>query len=536
MIVGEAPGREEIENRKPFVGQSGSLLTSMLLEVGINRNDCFITNVCHERPPGNDIDLFFYNKTEARQNNIAPVFGLYPNRAVLAGMDLLNSDIHSIKPRLIIAFGSTALWALTGNQAIMNWRGSALYWKSPDGTIPSIPLLPTIHPANILRDYSSRFLAVRDLRRAQDVLANNDWPKPGWTFIIKPTFDAVIDWINHQLYQVSLAPTHYAVDIETRNGQIACVGIGRNSSAICIPFMQASRSDGNYWTSEEEFHITTKLSSFLRHPNTHCIFHNGAYDLQYFAKQWGYLPNIKDDTMIMQHVAFPGLRKSLALCSSLYCSYHRYWKDDGKEWTKEMNEEQLWSYNCEDCVRTYEIRNILQKTLEKLNLTEQYNFQARQLFPRVLETMLRGVPIDFHRRAEMDFNLQKLLTEHQEWINTALGQPLNPRSPKQMKDLFYVDLGVPVHRNRKTGKPSLDDEAMVKIANSYPLLKPLTQKILDFRSIGVFLSTFVRAEVPPDGNMRCTYNITGAETFRFSSSTDSFDYGTNLQNIPSGDE
>jgi DNA polymerase len=536
MIVGEAPGKEEIEQRRPFVGQSGHLLTSMLLEVGINRNDCYITNVCHDRPPGNDIDLFFHKKTEAKSLGLTSIFGLYPNQSIRDGLDLLRADILEIKPSLIIAFGGTALWALTGNQAIMNWRGSALYYEEAE-TGTKIPLLPTIHPANILRDWSSRFLCIQDLRRGADVLGRGDWPRRQWEFVVQPTLDKAIAWLNHQLCQLALVPTSYSVDIETRGGQIACVGIGRNSAAICIPFMRASAHDGNYWGStQEELAVTRKLQEFLTHPNMRAIFHNGAYDLQYFAKQWGFLPRLWDDTMIMQHVAYPGLRKSLAMCSSLYCEYHRYWKDDGKEWTKDMNEEQLWTYNCEDCIRTYEIKEVLEGVLSHLGVVEQYEFQCRELFPEVLRTMLRGVPIDFQRRMEMDLSLSKMLEEHQDWLTTSVGHPINPRSPKKMQELFYVDLGVPVRRNRKTGKPSLDDEAMTKIAKHYPLLAPLVQKILDFRSIGVFLSTFVRAEVPPDGNMRCTYNITGTETFRFSSSADSFDYGTNLQNIPSGDE
>jgi uracil-DNA glycosylase family 4 len=53
MIVGEAPGAEEERKGEPFVGASGHELTKMLHEAGIARSQCFITNVCRERPPGN---------------------------------------------------------------------------------------------------------------------------------------------------------------------------------------------------------------------------------------------------------------------------------------------------------------------------------------------------------------------------------------------------------------------------------------------------------------------------------------------------
>jgi DNA polymerase len=534
MIVGEAPGREEELSGQPFIGQSGSELTRMLLEVGINRNDCFITNVCHIRPPNNDIDNFFYTKTEAKTRGISVFFHRYPNSDINSGLSQLREDIAAVRPTLIIALGATALWALTGHSAIMNWRGSGLYTTDDISPNHTIPVLPTIHPANILRDWANRFLAVRDLRRCAEVLSTGVWPQPSWSFITRPSFDQAIAWLDYQITQVTLSPTHYAADIETRGGQIACVGIGRHFAAICIPFMCVERPAG-YWSAEEEQAIVIKLRQLLTHPNCLCTFHNGAYDLQYFAKQYGFLPNLADDTMIMQHVAFPGLRKSLAMCASFYCEQYKYWKDDGKEWTSD-DEDQLWRYNCEDCVRTFEIRQVLCGVLDKLGVTPQYEFQVRDLFPQVLRTMLRGIRIDMGRRMQLDQELGTELLRTESWITTAVGHPLNPRSSLQMKQLFYEDLKIPVRRNRKTGAPSLDDENLNKIALHYPLLKPLVKKILAFRSIGVFLSTFIRASVPPSGRMHCTYNITGTETFRFSSSADSFGYGTNLQNIPSGDE
>lgn len=105
-----------------------------------------------------------------------------------------------------------------------------------------------------------------------------------------------------------------------------------------------------------------------------------------------------------------------------------------------------------------------------------------------------------------------------------------------MQQLFYDDLRVPVQRNRKTGNASLDDKALTKIKDRVPVLAPLITTISDFRSLGVFLSTFVQAPLDSDGRMRCSYNIVGTETFRFNSSENAFGSGTNLQNIPKGNE
>ncbi len=526
MIVGEAPGREEMAARRPFVGLSGSELTRMLLEVGINRNDCFITNVCHEQPYRNDIENFFLGKREGSATGTPPIWGRFATREIHEGVGQLTQDIAEIRPRLILAFGGTALWALTGKDSIMAWRGSAMDHHG-------IPLLPTIHPANILRDWSNRHLVVQDLRRA---FTPEAWLRPEWRFSVRPSLDLVEETLSYAMVLANLEPRTFAADIETRQGQIACIGIAFSKlDAICIPLMCVERAEG-YWNAQEELAIWALLRKFFTHPKLSFIFHNGAYDLQYFAKQMGFLPNLAHDTMLMQHVAFLGMRKSLAMCSSLYCTYHRYWKEDGKEWDTSIPEEQLWSYNCEDCVRTFEVWEELTKVLTAMGMGEQYEFQIKELFPTVLEMMLRGVLVDENARSSLDGALSTALAETEAWINTAVGHSLNPRSPLKIKELLYTDFGLPVIHSRKTGKATTDDEALEKIQLRYPLFAPLCRKILEARSVGVFLNTFVRAPIPPDGRIRTTYNLAGTETLRFSSSADSFGYGTNLQNIPKGDE
>ena len=103
-----------------------------------------------------------------------------------------------------------------------------------------------------------------------------------------------------------------------------------------------------------------------------------------------------------------------------------------------------------------------------------------------------------------------------------------------MMEFFYGDLNLPPIISRKTKNPTLDDEALAKLAQREPLLQPIIRAISEYRSIGVFRSTFVDAELDSDGRMRCSYNICGTETFRFSSAQNAFGSGTNLQNIPTG--
>ena len=105
-----------------------------------------------------------------------------------------------------------------------------------------------------------------------------------------------------------------------------------------------------------------------------------------------------------------------------------------------------------------------------------------------------------------------------------------------MSAFFYDELGLPVQRDRKTRQPTLNAKALATLCEKEPLIRPLVELIERKRSLGVFLSTFCLMRLSPDGRMRCSFNVCGTETFRFSSSTDAFGNGGNLQNIPKGDE
>jgi DNA polymerase-1 len=202
---------------------------------------------------------------------------------------------------------------------------------------------------------------------------------------------------------------------------------------------------------------------------------------------------------------------------------------------KHETEEERWAYNAEDCVRTAECARAETSTLTQLGLVEVDAFQQSMIHP-VLQAMLRGVRIDKDARAKMAMELIEEMGKREAYFEFILGHPLNPRSPKQMMALFYDDLKLPIQIKRGTGRPTLDDDALTKLGNREPIIRPLLKAIAEQRSLGVFLSTFVKAPLDSDGRMRCSYNICGTETYRLSSSENAFGSGTNLQNVPKGNE
>lgn len=153
MLVGEAPGRDEDIQGKPFVGKSGQLLDRMLAAVGLSRqaqdpeSAVFITNVIFWRPPGNR------TPTEAETQICLPY---------------LLRTIELQKPDVIVCLGATPAHRLTGrNDGILKLRGK---WVTANVSGRNIPLLPTLHPAYLLRQPAQKRLAWRDLLTLRQML------------------------------------------------------------------------------------------------------------------------------------------------------------------------------------------------------------------------------------------------------------------------------------------------------------------------------------------------------------------------------
>jgi uracil-DNA glycosylase family 4 len=533
MIVGENPGQEEVRQNMPFVGTAGREMDRMLQEAGIARSLCFVTNVAREVPPGGNASAWIAEKKKDRTPQHQDFHGKPVLKPLLDGIQLLTQEINLCQPNIIIAFGNVSLWALTGEWGVMKWRGSLLECKLPHSLGRAVKVIPVVHPGTILRRWDWRPIAIHDLRRCKKESQSAEITRVNYNFLTRVSFPHTIAVLNELLLQVEREPTWLACDIETRAGHIACLGFAWNKTdAICIPFMCIERAEG-YFTENEEFTVILLLRKLLTHPNAKIIGQNFHYDAQYIYRHWMFIPSCAQDTMISQHSCFSNMQKALDFLSSMYCENHVYWKDEGKEWTTDMNEDQLWLYNCMDCVRTFEVAEVLRANVVKMGLSKVDEFQ-QSLFRPVLETMIAGLRVDKARRSAFAMELMDEIAKREQFFIDILDHPLNPRSNPQMQKLFYEDLKQRPVKNRKTGAISCDDEALRKVVEREPVLKPLINRITEYRSLNVFLSTFVSAPLDVDERIRCNFSITGTETYRFASRKNAFGSGLNLQNIPKG--
>jgi len=157
VLVGEAPGAEEVRLGHPFVGRSGQLLDKMLEKAGIHRKQCVVANVFRFQPPGNKVDHFFISRRAAstQQIGIAEEYSAFSGKFVrveFAGeITHLRETLIKLKkqnPKMVImALGRTPLWALTGENELLKKVGKIL----PCSLLPDTKVIPTFHPSFILR-------------------------------------------------------------------------------------------------------------------------------------------------------------------------------------------------------------------------------------------------------------------------------------------------------------------------------------------------------------------------------------------------
>jgi uracil-DNA glycosylase len=558
VIVGEAWGSEEGIEEKPFVGQSGRELTRMLAEAGIEREKVLILNTFAARPLNNQAWRFFHEKDAPAA---VPLRGLHPTPFALSELERLYRQIEAFPRKLIIATGNYALWALTESTigyettppdaenrrvpgGIMDWRGSMIYGLNPSKT----PLLPIIHPASILRQWSNRAITVHDLKARVPMALRGDWrPHPSPIFWAPPTFEQAVGRLKLWLSGAEKAPLRLACDIETSRRLITCVGFADSANfAMAIPLVRKTPQGlDSYWTIEQEAELLRLIGKVLNHPNVEIEGQNFIYDIQYF-QLYGIKPRLVFDTMLAQHLLWPGTPKGLDYISSLYCRYHWFWKEDAKEWDTKGTLEDLLLYNCLDCVRTFEAAGVLRGVITSLGLDRQWT-ETLARHNLALRMMNRGVRIDTKLRGTLSVRLIDELNKiytilekiiPQEWVDPYIKSSKARwyTSPAQQKIVFGTLLGMRLPKDRKTGRDTLGADGLKTLKSRHPEFSKVFNLLEDARSVAVFQSHFIQAPLDPDNRMRCSFKPTGTETFRWSSSKNAFDRGTNLQNIPKGDE
>ena len=376
VIIGEAYGRSEAMFGHAFVGSAGRELALMCAKVGllpmptikcsgcreivavgdcphcakrnyVNEMDMIrhwkmcaevygiaLDNVFHERPPNNKIELFF-GLDGIRDPAVGALDrGKYVLPKYFPHVEALWKRLSDIKPNLIIALGNTACWATLGQTKISVIRGTLHASKRLGAKV-----LPTYHPAAMLRNWALRVIILADLEKASREIAFPEIRRvERWITTHdyrtgeRLTLGEIEDWLD-------MPASSYAVDIESGyalfnkrelehmtsymrtllSSQISMVGFARDPAhALVVPFMDRNMPGLNYWPDANDEARAWSLVARGVRSQPPKIFQNGNYDIGRFLDH-GITPrNCVDDTMLKHHSLYPELLKSLGFLASVY--------------------------------------------------------------------------------------------------------------------------------------------------------------------------------------------------------------------------
>jgi DNA polymerase-1 len=499
-LIGEAPGAEEEIQGRPFVGTAGNILNLKLHKIGVSRQQCYITNVVKVRPTGNDFSVFWK--------------GTRPKPELWEWRNKLLEELDELQTNIFVPLGSNALWALTGQTKIGKYRGSIMSCTLPSGRV--VKVIGTYHPAAVAREWKLGAIMIFDLTKALKESASPEINLPNRNLIIAPTLGDTINYL-------SLIPNSsaFSYDIETSYSGIECISFSYfPESAISIP------TTIKYWGSLSIIRSVIELiNGALINNNVIKVGQNISFDIQYLMRVFNILPSKPwADTMIMSHSCYSELPKALDFLTSIYTN-EPYYKDDLKLWrTGETTDETLWRYNAKDAAVTLECYYELLNEMDELNVRGTYDFMMELLEP-LLFMMVKGVRVDTKKIEEYKKTFLVRLSKSEGLFKQKYGD-INVNSPKQLMGLVdKLGLKCPT----KDGKPTTNKEAIEKLAIKSPEFK----EVLGVRESRKLISTYLESEVDAEtGRWHCSFNSTGTETYRLSSSEGVFKTGGNMQNIP----
>lgn len=537
LFLGEAPGKEEDERNRPFVGASGQLLRETMSRSEIPLEDMRFSNAVRCRPKN--------NKTPGIKN-------------VRACSEHLLAELEKYETKIIVPLGNTPLKALREigllkvQGTISPLNGSVIHNEEHDITI-----IPCFHPAFVLRDHENHAAFLKALIQVEKVYLEGV-PKK------KKTHYKITDKL--QLLKIYIEKCKVAgfcaYDIETS----ALHPKQKNAEFICFA-LSCKEGEGlafNLNKNNYQSALTYLHSELLENPDVLKIIHHAKFELMWSMSIGRTINNFTDTMLIHWHINEKRFGHGLKKIASNYTDLGFYdaelelYKEKHPECNPEKTFENekgeivrgsyanfprkmLLHYNCMDVDACLRIYNNFKGKLDRHQIWVLNEVQIPSCYP-LAEMELEGSKIDLEYLEDLKIGLKEALEETEKELFTypevvkldkkiserkGKEGSLNLNSPIQLRELIFVEMGLPTVFETPTGLPSTSAEVLNKYAEDYPLI----QLILDHREFSKLLSTFVEGirKRKLGSYVHTHYHMTGTETGRYASSD------PNLQNIPRKD-
>lgn len=530
-LVGEAPGEKEAYRGEPFVGPSGQLMDQSLGQI-TDKEQWFKTNAVACWP--------------SDKQKPSPV-------AIRACHNRLMSDLADNDPGLIVSLGASAIQSLRNDLKvkITKVRGRPFEVELPNGKTKTV--VPTYHPAHILRQGSMWTDFKRDLELVGDILDDAvQEPQPEPTVHILGSVEQVVkalDWI-------STTQTEVAYDIESDvrirqirfdSDPITCIAFswGEGAEAISIP--------QEYLDTDQ---VKAAIRSLFSSLNICFEAQNGKYDAQNLRmnKDFRIHARVDFDTMLTHYslderkgvhdlkqmaMLYEGapdyeviikeqLREIHAEKMKAYSKRRREAKKAGVEFTEEkpvtfygeVDRNLLYRYCGYDAAYTRRLARRFKRMVEAQDL-QKINAHLIRINEHVMQMEEHGVLIDGEYRTELGHTIREELDRIEMQIQEFTWDGFNPNATRQVAKALFADdwcALIPPKGTRKTqdGNYSTAKDVLAALSGEHPLVDLL----ISWRMLKKLESSYVSnllSFVYPDGRVRTVIRIIGTVTGRLSS-------------------
>tara|TARA_Y100000741_G_scaffold140341_1_gene105880 strand:- start:3774 stop:6506 length:2733 start_codon:yes stop_codon:yes gene_type:complete len=287
-------------------------------------------------------------------------------------------------------------------------------------------------------------------------------------------------------------------------------------------------------TLENTETILNKIKLFLENPEVKIIGHNLKYDIQILRKFGINISKNVFDTMLAHYLINPESSHKLDVLSENYLNHKCISIEEliGKPGVNQkkmtdLEPQEVYYYACEDADISFTLKNILEKELKKLKLSNLFYDVELPLMHVLSDIENNGVKIDVPFLSEMAKKLSSYITETENKIFGIAGESFNIASPKQLGVILFDKLKIEENpKKTKSGQYSTGEEILLKLSKK----NKIVDLILEFREYKKLLSTYISAlpemVSPSDGLIHTDYAQAVTATGRLSSNK------PNLQNIP----
>ena len=506
MIIGEAPSHREDDSGKPFVGKIGKILDIILESIGITRDDIYITNVVHCRPPDNRTPKMDEMK---------------------ACREFLLEEIRTIQPTTIIVLGNIALKGLykSNLMSISRERGKVLQFRyqNKKGIKIVSKVIPTYHPGAAARNKYYANIIYEDIVNGLNRKAAIDVrEKEEYKLVSKNNREEVYNRL-YKANTITLDVETTGLDFMDKMKELVCVG------------MSDGPGRGFIWPlTDNNIERWKKILS-----NKELVInHNIKFDLEWL---WRYGIHCKAkvfDTLIAKHLLDENCPdkdlKTLARVEEGMqdlSNAERIMAKHRKEETKPTWEEWV-RYNGGDVDAPFRLFNRYKPLLEKEELSDLMHREMK-----ILKTLVRietfGFQIDkeIHSRLTVEYE-QRI---HQQYTNVRkLVGDINLSSTPQLAELLYENLGLPVLHRTDNKEPSTSEDTLLELlelSNIEKFKRQVLKEIMSHRKLSKLYNTYLigiikKNQLAWDNKLHCNFKLAGTKTGRLSCAE------PNLQNIP----